>query len=177
MYYRNTGILEQEIWWIDKHKTLKHRFDGPANIKYDGNGTIRHMEWCQYGMIHRLDGPAIIGYDKNGNITEKSWGHKNLGHRDDGPSNIIFHGGKPVYWVWRNHGKYHRLNGPAVYSALTDVKYALCGDVLSKKIFDEVVLLENAITKTPNINLAILHCKHKYAYIRNACERILNEKI
>jgi hypothetical protein len=52
---------------------LKHRIDGPAVVKYYGNGNIEYEVWYDYGNLHRVDGPAYITYCQNGNIFRKIW--------------------------------------------------------------------------------------------------------
>jgi hypothetical protein len=50
-----------------------HREDGPARIRYNGDGSIDLEEFYINGKLHREDGPAIIWYSKNGSREEFSF--------------------------------------------------------------------------------------------------------
>ena len=45
------------------HSFSWHREDGPAYIRYNGNGDIMYEVFWFEGHCHRVDGPAYIRYD------------------------------------------------------------------------------------------------------------------
>lgn len=50
-----------------------HRENGPARIKYYGNGNILEENYFIKGELHRIDGPAQIKYHSDGTITKKCY--------------------------------------------------------------------------------------------------------
>lgn len=102
-------------WYIEGRL---HRVDGPAEIIM--SMTEKHNyyteRWYKWGKIHRLDGPAM--YENTTDIGETfTWYKEGMIHRDLAPAvyenDINTDGDAVVDVIWYNHGKRHRLTGPA----------------------------------------------------------------
>ena len=92
-----------------------HKTDGPANIGYYDNGTIRCEEYYVNGNLHRLDGPTSIYYRKNGKVQLEQYYSDDELHRTDGPAEISYHdNGVIAEETYYFEGMTHRTDGPAV---------------------------------------------------------------
>ena len=68
----------------------RHREDGPADIWYYNNESIRSEWYYINGRKHREDGPAVIWYNDDGSIHNEGYYINGLGHREDGPGYIRY---------------------------------------------------------------------------------------
>jgi hypothetical protein len=64
------GFLSKE--WRNNAGEL-HREDGPAEICYNANGSIRHQAFYLNGSISRKDGPAYIYHKLDGSIDHEAF--------------------------------------------------------------------------------------------------------
>lgn len=101
------------VWY---KKGLRHRKDGPSEIREDGI----HQDWWIDGVRHRVGGPAVnrkLGWQ---------WHHYGNLHREDGPAR--FWDGL-LQWYLRH--KIHRLDGPAhIDTRQQDQKFLIWGVVI-----------------------------------------------
>lgn len=116
IHYRTVRVkhLCSKTWkWIWKPITLKHREDGPAQIRKRMGGKWRRVvveekTWYYLGRIHRTDGPALLNAD--GDKIWYKWGGI---HRVGGPA-VTRVTGKKVWW---ENDKVYRRHGPNIIEA------------------------------------------------------------
>lgn len=100
----------REQWFKDG--TL-HRFDGPAVVIRDDDGSIVFEEWYRDGVLHRDNGPARTAV--RGEFQSQTWTVGGQEHRECAPSHIevFLPSGLRTEERWMKHGELHRVGGPA----------------------------------------------------------------
>lgn len=101
--YRADGVTVWcEEWCLNG---LLHREDGPAYLRYWGNGSVRYEMWYLDGRVHRRNGPARTDYRKNGMVKSEEWLRNGVLRRGDGPAYIQYRkDGSVKYKGWALNG-------------------------------------------------------------------------
>jgi len=58
------GGIAVETYYVNGEK---HREDGPAQIMYREDDTIKYEMWYLRGKLHRDNAPAVVWYDRSYN--------------------------------------------------------------------------------------------------------------
>lgn len=120
------GNVVFESWY--KHGKKNRDGDLPSMIEYKHNSSLYEyslQRWCKDGKCHRENGPALIINHRN--HVEENWFYNGKRHRDgDLPARVCYPRDDSykhiVYFVrqWYNHGKLHRIGGPACMNQRSD---------------------------------------------------------
>lgn len=137
--YINSTVQYKYWFWYD---TLFNVKGGPSEIQYYENGRLQEVAYtnCR-GQKHKKDGPANIFFDTNGTLRKEVWYINDEIHRTQGPAEIEYFPNGEIYLeTWRRHDFTHRLTGSAI-TVYTDEgivfwpRYYIVGEELVKQVF------------------------------------------
>lgn len=96
------GVITRKNY---RHGGEFHRDDGPAQTKYNEDGSIWQDVYCQHGDISRKDGPAVIDYFPDGSVRWASYYSEGDNCREDGPAEIKYNEDGSIdleTYLWEN---------------------------------------------------------------------------
>lgn len=105
--------------WHDEEGRLRHKLSTCPDSPYPPQAH-REFWFDENGRPHREDGPALLIKDATDKVLEEEWKQHGVFHRDDGPAETKAEADGTRKQLWYRHGAQHNDSGPAYVATVAD---------------------------------------------------------